>query len=74
MKLALQGHTILLASGDYGVAMYPGDVTPSGCLSDPAYGENQTIYNPDLTSSCPYINQSEQHSYTRIRLYSILKV
>lgn len=53
MKLALQGHTILIASGDYGVASFPGDVTPSGCLS--GAGQNQTIYNPDFVSSCPYV-------------------
>ncbi|KAK4549497.1 hypothetical protein LTR36_006494 [Oleoguttula mirabilis] len=53
MKLALQGHTILLASGDFGVASFPGDVTESGCLS--AAGQNATIYNPDLASSCPFI-------------------
>ncbi|KAK5123597.1 hypothetical protein LTR85_002635 [Meristemomyces frigidus] len=53
MKLALQGHTILLASGDYGVGYFPGDVTPSGCLS--GSGQNQTIYNPGLIVSYPYI-------------------
>lgn len=53
MKLALQGHTILTSSGDYGVASYPGDVTPSGCLS--ASGLNQTIYNPSFLPACPYI-------------------
>ncbi|EMC94319.1 hypothetical protein BAUCODRAFT_111098 [Baudoinia panamericana UAMH 10762] len=53
MKLALQGHTVLIASGDYGVASYPGDITPSGCLS--GEGQNQTIYNPDFLSSCPYV-------------------
>ncbi|KAF2162617.1 hypothetical protein M409DRAFT_26859 [Zasmidium cellare ATCC 36951] len=53
MKLGLQGHTILAASGDYGVASYPGDITPSGCLS--GNGQNQTIYNPDYLSGCPWI-------------------
>jgi len=52
-KLVLQGHTIVLASGDYGVASFPGDPAPHGCLS--ASGQNGTIYNPDFTSSCPYI-------------------
>jgi len=53
MKLALQGHTIMVASGDYGVASFPGDPTDSGCLS--AAGQNQTIYNPDCFSSCPWV-------------------
>jgi tripeptidyl-peptidase I len=53
MKLVLQGHSILTASGDYGVASFPGDDSPSGCLS--GHGQNQTIYNPDYLSSCPYI-------------------
>ncbi|KAK0775378.1 hypothetical protein LTR91_024716 [Friedmanniomyces endolithicus] len=53
MKLVLQGHTIVEASGDYGVGSFPGDGTPSGCLS--GSGQNQTIYNPDALSSCPWI-------------------
>ena len=77
MKLSLQGHSILTASGDYGVsnpskeseqhlermltfscscvqvASFPGDITDSGCIS--AAGQNQTIYNPDALSSCPWI-------------------
>lgn len=54
MKLGLQGITVLLASGDYGVAGFPGDITDSGCLS----GGNltETIYNPDSVSSCPYVS------------------
>lgn len=50
MKLSLQGHTILIASGDYGVASSPGDPSKSGCL-----GANQTVYTPDYLSSCPYV-------------------
>jgi tripeptidyl-peptidase-1 len=54
MKLGLQGHSILVASGDYGVASFPGSNGNSeGCLSAP--GENGTIYNPDYPSGCPYI-------------------
>jgi tripeptidyl-peptidase-1 len=30
MKLGLQGHLIFFSSGDYGVASYPGDISPSG--------------------------------------------
>lgn len=41
------------ASGDYGVASFPGDDTKSGCLKDPA--GQPIVYNPDQLSSCPYI-------------------
>lgn len=54
MKLGLQGHSILVASGDYGVASFPGSNNNSeGCLS--GFGQNGTIYNPDFPSGCPYI-------------------
>jgi tripeptidyl-peptidase-1 len=54
MKLGLQGHSILVASGDYGVASFPGeDDNSEGCLSAP--GMNGTVYNPDNPSGCPYI-------------------
>jgi tripeptidyl-peptidase I len=42
MKLGLQGHTILVASGDFGVAADPGDGGHIGCL-----GENQTVFSPE---------------------------
>ena len=53
MKLALQGVSVLTASGDYGVGSFPGDQTDSGCIS--AGGQNQTVYHPDYLSSCPWI-------------------
>jgi len=53
MKLGLQGHTMLVSSSDYGVGNAPGDPTESGCLS--GNGQDQTIYNPDYPSGCPYI-------------------
>lgn len=54
LKLGLQGHSILVASGDYGVASFPGsNNNAEGCLS--ASGMNGTIYNPDYPSGCPYI-------------------
>jgi len=49
LKLGLQGHTIAYASGDYGVASFPGDDSDSGCL-----GANQTVYNPSFPT-CPYV-------------------
>jgi tripeptidyl-peptidase I len=49
LKLGLQGHTIIYASGDYGVASFPGDDSDSGCL-----GDDQTIYNPSFPT-CPYV-------------------
>jgi tripeptidyl-peptidase-1 len=54
MKLGLQGHSILVASGDYGVASFPGsNDNEFGCLS--GSGQNGTIYNPDYPAGCPYI-------------------
>ncbi|KAK5693413.1 hypothetical protein LTR97_009982 [Elasticomyces elasticus] len=52
MKLSLQGHTILIASGDYGVAAPPRDGSPSGCLSDS--GQNQTIFSAPYPNDCPW--------------------
>lgn len=49
MKLGLQGHTFVWASGDYGVASFPGDDGSQGCL-----GDDQTIYNPSFPT-CPYV-------------------
>jgi tripeptidyl-peptidase-1 len=51
MKLGLQGHSILAASGDYGVASFPNDgVDGTGCL-----GPDATIFNPQYPGNCPYI-------------------
>lgn len=50
MKLGLQGHSILIASGDYGVASYPGDRSASGCM-----GPKEIIFNADYPSGCPYV-------------------
>ncbi|KAF2170428.1 hypothetical protein M409DRAFT_64175 [Zasmidium cellare ATCC 36951] len=49
MKLALQGHTILVASGDYGVSGRSYDPEPNGCL-----GHSHTVFNPGFPS-CPYV-------------------
>lgn len=54
LKLGLAGHTILVASGDYGVASFPGsNDNEFGCLSTDTL--NGTVYNPDYPSGCPYI-------------------
>lgn len=51
MKLGLQGHTILFASGDYGVASFPGDLgIENGCL-----GPQHNIFAPQYPSGCPYV-------------------
>lgn len=57
MKLSLQGHTILTASGDYGVAGFPGDQSANGCINgtDHKAGQPAKVFNPDYLSSCPYI-------------------
>ncbi|KAJ6031227.1 subtilisin-like protein [Penicillium herquei] len=50
MKLGLQGHSILFASGDYGVASFAGDGDENGCL-----GPDSKIFNPQYPSNCPYV-------------------
>ncbi|KAN0106727.1 putative Tripeptidyl-peptidase sed1 [Hyaloscypha variabilis] len=49
LKLGLQGHTIMYASGDYGVASFPGDDSANGCL-----GNDSTIYSPSFPT-CPWV-------------------
>ncbi len=50
MKLGMQGVSIVVASGDSGVAGPPGDDNPDGCL-----GPAGTIFSPDFPATCPYI-------------------
>lgn len=49
MKLGMQGVSIVLASGDSGVAGPAGDGSANGCL-----GTGQ-IFSPDFPATCPYI-------------------
>ncbi|KAF2094775.1 putative protease S8 tripeptidyl peptidase I [Rhizodiscina lignyota] len=54
MKLGLQGHSIVVPTGDYGVAIFPGaNGNEFGCLS--GFGQNGTIYNPNNPCGCPYV-------------------
>ena len=41
MKLSLQGTTVIVASGDSGIAASPGEDTQSGCV-----GADETVFNP----------------------------
>lgn len=51
LKLGLQGTTVLVSSGDYGVGIGPAsDYT---CLD--GSGQTQTIYNPGNPVACPYL-------------------
>lgn len=54
MKLGLQGVTVVISSGDYGVASYAGDInTVDGCLgTDSRAG---TVFNPASQATCPYV-------------------
>lgn len=45
MKLSLQGHTILVSSGDNGVAADPNDPGGNGKIG--CIGGNQTVFNPE---------------------------
>lgn len=49
LKLGLQGHTIVYASGDYGVASFPGDDSASGCL-----GPDEKVFSPSFPT-CPWV-------------------
>ncbi|KAI0484995.1 Pro-kumamolisin, activation domain-containing protein [Xylariaceae sp. FL0804] len=50
MKLGLQGHSILAATGDYGVASFPNDGSANGCL-----GPDSTIFSPQYPNNCAWI-------------------
>ncbi|KXJ85420.1 protease S8 tripeptidyl peptidase I [Microdochium bolleyi] len=50
LKLGLMGTSVLVASGDYGVASFAGDGSKNGCL-----GPESTIFNPQYPSNCPYV-------------------
>ncbi|KAI8634505.1 peptidase S8/S53 domain-containing protein [Xylariaceae sp. FL1651] len=50
MKLGLQGSTILIASGDDGVAGFSTYSNPTGCM-----GPNHNVFNPQFLATCPYI-------------------
>ena len=66
MKLGLAGHSILVASGDYGVASFPGSNNDEyGCLSSTTM--NGTIYNPDYPSGCQYTLLLRHPSQSNLR-------
>ncbi|KAK8108298.1 uncharacterized protein PG998_010311 [Apiospora kogelbergensis] len=50
LKLALQGTTVLVGSGDDGVASVAGDPAPNGCL-----GPRHDVFHPQFLSTCPYV-------------------
>ncbi|KAK3347336.1 peptidase S8/S53 domain-containing protein [Neurospora tetraspora] len=54
MKLGLQGITVVMASGDYGVGSYPGDDGhKNGCAGE---GDMEgRVFYPDSDASCPYV-------------------
>ena len=49
MKLGMQGVSIVVASGDSGVAGPPGEDNPDGCIGD------GTIFSPDFPATCPFL-------------------
>ncbi|TRX89818.1 hypothetical protein FHL15_009251 [Xylaria flabelliformis] len=50
MKLGLQGSTIMIASGDDGVAGFSTYANPTGCM-----GPQHDVFNPQFLATCPYI-------------------
>ena len=57
MKLALQGHTIIAASGDYGVGSVPPNAKSNGCISPETLklADKGTIFSPGYPQNCPYV-------------------
>lgn len=53
MKLGLQGVSIVLSSGDSGVAGPNGDGSANGCLGSGSQAGK--IFSPDFPATCPYI-------------------
>ncbi|KAK3678058.1 hypothetical protein LTR78_002153 [Recurvomyces mirabilis] len=52
MELGLQGHSVLFSSSDFCVGGSP-DPNRNNCISSTTM--NNSIYNPDYPSGCPYI-------------------
>lgn len=50
MKLGIQGISLVVASGDSGVAGPAGDDNADGCL-----GPTGNIFSPDFPATCPYL-------------------
>nr|POE59080.1 tripeptidyl-peptidase sed1 [Quercus suber] len=50
IRLSMQGVTLVMSSGDSGVAGSAGDDNANGCL-----GPNANIFSPDSAADCPYI-------------------
>lgn len=50
MKLGMQGVSLVVASGDSGVAGPAGDDNANGCL-----GPTGAIFSPDFPATCPYL-------------------
>lgn len=66
MKLALQGHTVVVASGDYGVASQPFNGGTEGCIVAGNFNastgpdgngatRNGTVFSPGYPQNCPYV-------------------
>ncbi|KAK3936734.1 alkaline serine protease [Diplogelasinospora grovesii] len=51
MKLGLQGVTVVISSGDYGVAGYEGD----GGYANGCAGTNNRVFYPSGDATCPYV-------------------
>lgn len=56
MKLGLQGKTVVVSSGDYGVASHPASDT-NGCAdaSGDSEATNGDVFQPQFPATCPYV-------------------
>ena len=55
MKLALQGHTIVVSSGDYGVAGNPIFAPKGFSLDCTSSAHRYKVHKPMTPSTCPYV-------------------
>ena len=58
MKLALQGTTFVISSGDYGVASHALDKGSNGCLTTSNITQGPTggtVFTPQFPANCPYV-------------------
>lgn len=57
MKLALQGHTILAASGDFGVGSVPPNAASNGCIDEESrnLGNKGSVFSAGYPQNCPFV-------------------
>ena len=73
MKLALQGVSVIFASGDSGVANRYNSGYNNSCLND-EFGyvdENGTRFSPSFPANCPYVSTNKSRSTLNFRILTL---